>query len=66
MDDLLIILKGTIKIIKNFLPAFLFTVIGLAYIYLDEKKDKNKKKTFQTTNRKGPLEKYIVKLIITR
>lgn len=37
MGDLLIILKGTIKIIKNFFPVFLFTVIGLAYIGWDEK-----------------------------
>ena len=40
MDDLLIILKGAIKIIKYFFPVFLFIVVGLAYIYQDEKRDK--------------------------
>ena len=40
MDDLSIILKGTIKIIKYFFPIVLFTIIGLAYIYQDEKRDK--------------------------
>ncbi len=52
MDDLLIVLKAIIKIIKYFFPAFLFTVIGLAYIYLDEKKDKHKKRPFRRQTEK--------------
>lgn len=40
MDDITIIFKATFKVIKYFFPAFLFTVIGLAYIYQDEKRDK--------------------------
>ena len=39
MDDLLVILEGAIKIVKNFFPVFVFTVVGLAYIGWDEKKD---------------------------
>jgi hypothetical protein len=40
VNDLLIILKGTLKMIKIFFPAFLFIIIGLAYIAYDEKRDK--------------------------
>lgn len=50
VDDLLIILKGTIKIIKNFFPAFLFTVIGLAYIGWDERRDRLGGKVHENEN----------------
>ena len=51
MDNLSIILKGIIKIIKNFFPAFLFTVIGLAYIGWDERRDRLGGKDHENKNR---------------
>ncbi|HHX68077.1 MAG TPA: hypothetical protein GX708_08525 [Gallicola sp.] len=44
MDDILIIYQATLLVLKNFLPAVIFAVFGLAYIYLDEKRDKHKKR----------------------
>ena len=44
MDDVLIIYQATLLVIKNFLPAAIFVVFGLAYIYFTEKRDKHKKK----------------------
>lgn len=41
MDNLLIFLKGVIKIIKYFFPVFLFTVVGLAYISWVERKEES-------------------------
>jgi len=40
VDDLLIVLQGIMKMLKYFFPIVLFTIIGLAYIYQDEKRDK--------------------------
>lgn len=52
MDDILIVYRATLLVLKKFLPAFLFTVIGLAYIYLDEKRDKHKKRPFRRQTEK--------------
>lgn len=62
VDDLLVVLQGIIKIIKNFFPAFLFTVIGLAYIGWDEKRDRLVGKVHENENqhnyiKKGPLRR---------
>lgn len=38
MSDTMILLKGTLKVVKYFFPTVLFTVIGLAYIGWDEKR----------------------------
>lgn len=43
VEDVLIIYQATLLVLKNFLPAAIFVVFGLAYIYLDEKRDKYKK-----------------------
>ena len=50
MNDLSIILAGAIKIIKNFFPVFLFTVVGLAYISWDEKNDRSGGKVYENEN----------------
>jgi len=44
MDDLSIILKGIIKIIKNFFPAVAFLTVGLPVLAYIEKVDKQPKK----------------------
>ena len=39
MTDLQIVLEAFGKVIKNFLPAVIFLVVGLAYISIDERKE---------------------------
>lgn len=43
MEDVLIIYQAVLLILKNFLPAAIFVIFGLAYIYFAEKRDKHKK-----------------------
>lgn len=52
MDEILIVYQATLLVLKNFLPAVIFIVFGLAYIYLDEKKDKHKKRPFRRQSEK--------------
>jgi len=52
VDDMLIVYQATLLVLKNFLPAVIFIVFGLAYIYLDEKKDKHKKRPFRRQSEK--------------
>ena len=40
MSDTMILLKGTLKVIKYFFPVIIFIVTGLAYIAYDERRDK--------------------------
>lgn len=40
MSDLVIILKGTLKVIKYFFPVVVVFIFGLACIYIDERRDK--------------------------
>ena len=51
MDNILIIYRAILLVLKNFLPAVIFAVFGLAYIYLDEKMDKHKKRPIAATRK---------------
>lgn len=43
MNDLIIVFKAILIVLKNFFLAAIFLIFGLTYIYLDEKRDKHKK-----------------------
>ena len=40
MDDVLIVLQGTLKVIENFFPAVVTFIVGLGIIAHDERRDK--------------------------
>jgi len=40
MSDAMILLKGTLKVIKYFFPVVVVFIFGLACIYIDERRDK--------------------------
>ncbi len=44
MTDTQIVLQAFLQVIKNFLPAIIFFIVGLAYIGWDERRDKQSKK----------------------
>ena len=44
VEDVLIIYQATLLVLRNFLPAAIFVVFGLAYIYFTEKRAKHKKR----------------------
>jgi sensor domain CHASE-containing protein len=51
--DLQIYLQVLLKITLNFLAAVLIAVFGLAYLYLDERRDKQNKKAYLAGTIKG-------------
>ena len=51
MEDILIIYQAILLVLKNFFPAFLFVVIGLAYISWDERRDGPGGKALKNENR---------------
>ena len=52
MEDISIIYQATLLVLKNFLPAVIFVVFGLACIYLDEKRGNHKKRPFRRQSEK--------------